>query len=424
MFMVARPGDWIISPFQCERCWFINLYQRLPRQTTQDDVAQDTIRRANLDMFWSRAASTVRSTMTDVKDIIVKSQAAGRIVPLEKMECWKIGDRSGMGLALLMLEKSVCKGRNSDAYTQFDTVRNIRTAIGSVYTATSQAAELRYCMKGSRNQVLHLYDGPTQTVFVERFVKGMAARMPQKSSQNLPMSGVVVRYVLSVCEKEWWDVTTSPDRKRSVLMLGAYLCVTYGLSLRGNESFWVDANRLCDHILLGKNDVREGHVNVALLGRFKTEDGDRMHVMPIANVSKSGIRFRMWLERLVVWLRKEGNTTDCPAFCDEEGYMLTAPSLEAIMHPFLEEMQSKSVHAEQIPVGLDVREWIRMARSLRRGAENDAIENDTSKTTIELIHRWSAWERSRGAKPGFNMLEHYAHNKSVRYKQISFSRNN
>ncbi len=362
--------------------------------------------------------------MTDVKDVVVRSQAAGREVPLEKMEGWKVGDNSGMGLALLMLEKSVCKGRNSDSYVQFDTLRKIRTAVGSVYAATSQAAELRYCMKGSRNQVLHLYDGPTQTVFVERFVRGMAARMPQESSQNLPMSGVVVRYVLSVCESEWWDESTAPDRRRWVLMLAAYLCVTYGLSLRGNEGFWVDANRLCDHVLLGKNDSREGHINVALLGRFKSEDGDRMHVMPIANASKSGIQYRMWLERLVVWLKEEGNTTDCPAFCDSEGYMLTATSLESVLHPILEDMQSKGKHTEQVPAGLDVKVWIRLARSLRRGAENDALENDTSKTTIELVHRWSAWERSRGAQPGFNMLEHYAHNKSVRYKQISFSRNN
>ena len=88
--------------------------------------------------------------------------------------------------------------------------------------------------------------------------------------------------------------------------------------------------------------------------------------------------------------------------------MLTALSLEAILQPILEDMQLQSKHAEQIPAGLDVREWIKMARSLRRGVENDALENDTSKTTIELIHRWSAWERSRGAQPGFNMLEHYA----------------
>ena len=38
------------------------------------------------------------------------------------------------------------------------------------------------------------------------------------------------------------------------------------MSLRGNEGFLIDANRLCDHILLDKNDDREVHINVALLG--------------------------------------------------------------------------------------------------------------------------------------------------------------
>ena len=110
-----------------------------------------------------------------------------------------------------------------------------------------------------------------------------------------------------------------------------------------------------------------------------------MHVMPIANVSRSGIKFRMWLERLVTWLKKEGNDKDCPAFCDVDGYMLTTSSLEAIMHPIMESMQGMTKFAETIPVGLEVSEWFRMERSLRRGAENDALDNGTSKTTIELI---------------------------------------
>ena len=424
MYLVARPGDWIVAPFQCEACWFINVYNRRPTTRLADVVALDTIRRANLDMFWSRASSTLKSIMSQVKDTISRCNAAGRRVVLEEMEPWPIGDSSGMGTALLMLEKSVEPGKNSDSYMQFSTVRKLRSARASVYAATSQAASLRYCLKGSLNHVLHLNDGPTQTVFLERFVKGMEARMPQDSRRNLPLDGDMVRHLLSVLEREWLDVCTLPDRRRWVLMLGAYLAVGYGLSLRGNEVFWVDAGRLCEHILDGKYDSRAGHVSVALVGRFKSEDGDRMHVMPIANTSKSGIKFRMWLERLVSWLKEEGNTSNCPAFCDEEGYMLTSASLEAVMHPILEEMQGMRRFEESIPVGLDVRQWFRMERSLRRGAENDAIDNGTGNTTIELIHRWSAWERSRGAQPGFNMLEHYAYNKRIRYNQISFSYNN
>jgi hypothetical protein len=362
--------------------------------------------------------------MTPVKEIVSQCKVVGRSVALAGMEPWIVGDRSGMGIAMLMLEKSVRKGRNSDSYMQFGTIRKLRSAAASVYAATSQAAELRYCLKGPKNHVLHLYDGPSQTVFMERFVKELEARMPQDSMRNLPMTGDMVKHVHSVLEREWLDICTTPERKRQVLMLGAYLSVAYGLSLRGNEAFWVDAGRLCEHILDGKDDAREGHVNVALVGRFKSEDGDRMHVLPIANVSKSGLKHRMWLERLVAWLKEEGNTRDCPAFCDEEGYMLTSAELEAVMHPILADMQARPEFAESMPVGLDVRQWFRMQRSLRRGAENDALDNGTSEPTIELIHRWNAWERSRGAQPGFNMLEHYAFNKRIRYKQISFSRNN
>jgi len=112
-----------------------------------------------------------------------------------------------------------------------------------------------------------------------------------------------------------------------------------------------------------------------------------MHVMPIANNSKSGIKFRMWLERLVKWLKEEGNTGNCLALCDEEGYMLTSVSLEAVMRPILKDMQGLHKFEESTPVGLDVTQWFWMERSLRLGAENNDIDNGTSNTTIELIHR-------------------------------------
>ena len=37
-FLVARKGEWCLSPFQCERCWFVNMCGRLP----VDGSAQDT----------------------------------------------------------------------------------------------------------------------------------------------------------------------------------------------------------------------------------------------------------------------------------------------------------------------------------------------------------------------------------------------
>ena len=48
--------------------------------------------------------------------------------------------------------------------------------------------------------------------------------------------------------------------------------ITFGYSLRGNEGFWVDSERLRNFIDVGKFDAKVPHVLVAAMGRFKGED--------------------------------------------------------------------------------------------------------------------------------------------------------
>jgi hypothetical protein len=196
--------------------------------------------------------------------------------------------------------------------------------------------------------------------------------------------------------------------------------VTFGYSLRGNEGLGVDAQRLGDNIGVGKHDPRAGHVLVSLLGRFKGEEGDRMHVFPLANVTRSGIRIRLWLERLARVLRVEGKT-NCPAFCDEDGYQLSTGDLEAVMHPVIRKLQADPSQPDVVPAGLNVEEEFRMARSLRRGSESEALDQGLPASTIRMVNRWGSYERNRGAEPGFSMLEHYAASTHTRYKQISYS---
>ena len=90
----------MIAPFQCDRCWFLNLHGRLPVVTSlSDDRELALIRRANLDMLWSREASTVAQTVSSLKELVSGAKAAGRLIPLEEMTPWKIGDDEGMGIA-------------------------------------------------------------------------------------------------------------------------------------------------------------------------------------------------------------------------------------------------------------------------------------------------------------------------------------
>ena len=421
-YLVGRPADGAVTPFQCDECWFVNLFGRKPiTSSVSDEWNLDLIRRANLDMMWSRdSKGTLSGIKGQLKYILKRAKLYGRKVTLAPFTPWPLEDKEGMGIAITMLEKSIEKGRLNDAYQQFSSVRKLRSAAADVYGATYLASSLRYNLKKT-NRVFHLEEGPTQTIFLERMVAGMEARMPKDDSRNLPMNSTMILYILDELENRLFHPRVSRHDRRLLIMTGAYLVIAYGYSLRGYEGFWVDAQRLCDNITVGKHDERCPHLIVPLLGRFKAESGDRMHVFPLANVTSSGIAIRLWVERLVKLLKEE-RKVECPAFCDNEGYQLYASVLEEVYHPILTQMQSDPNHRDVIPRGLDVTKWYMLSRSLRRGAENQALDNDIDDTTIELVHRWNKYEKARGKQPkGFNMLHHYAASAATRYRQLSFS---
>ena len=79
----------------------------------------------------------------------------------------------------------------------------------------------------------------------------------------------------------------------------------------------------------------EPHWLVTVMGRFKGEDGDRIYPLPLVNLSFSGIRIRMWLERLVALFKEEGKT-NCPNLCHMEGCILSTAAIESAFHRILE----------------------------------------------------------------------------------------
>ena len=152
--MVARNGDWCIAPFQCDSCWFLNIHDRRPREGSfADKLELMFIRRVSLDMFWSRESSTVLGTTSRLKGIIKGSTTKGRPVPLEPFPPWPLGDSAGMGIALLMLEKSIEPGRNSADYKQFDSCRPLRSAASNVFAASSLGASKPLVLKSTKGEV-------------------------------------------------------------------------------------------------------------------------------------------------------------------------------------------------------------------------------------------------------------------------------
>jgi hypothetical protein len=60
-FKAARSGEYLMIPFQCDRCHFVNIKKREPEkiQKLVDKTLIVGIRRANLDSFWYRETTTV-----------------------------------------------------------------------------------------------------------------------------------------------------------------------------------------------------------------------------------------------------------------------------------------------------------------------------------------------------------------------------
>ena len=123
--------------------------------------------------------------------------------------------------------------------------------------------------------------------------------------------------------------TLDYDIRRWLLLVGYYLMITFVLSLRGNEGFMMDAGALARHINCGKGDREENpHAVIPLLGRFKGEDGGRLHLMLVSPYTDSGFEVRKWTEAVITLLSGDGNLSG-PVMCDKEGMMMASSEVDA-----------------------------------------------------------------------------------------------
>ena len=157
---------------------------------------------------------------------------------------------------------------------------------------------------------------------------------------------------------------------------------------------------------------------MSLVGFFKAETGERKHVLSLANITQSGIRVRVWLESIVQILLQEKN---CPAFCDEDGFILMSRGIEKVMHPIIESLQVSFGLEQALPKGIEVTTFYRCDRSFRRGAANTALMCKVKREAIEFVNRWRSFKQHQGKSPSLPILWHYADGESTRPLQLDFT---
>ena len=337
-YLVARSGDHLQCPFQCDLCIFRTLKGMEPGRQLADRALQRCIRRINLDALWARDPKTVASTRNATTRGIALSMTVGIAPPYPNLGTFPLQDTQGFGVAVQMVLASLNKGTYAD-YCQFDSIRGYRTAHANVYRASATGSGRTMVMIDQDNSCKRVTSSPTESDRFGRFTRGCKLRMGQISKSDLAMSvDTVVLYMDKIEARALQSV--DPKTQRLWVSVGAYSLLCYVGSLRGNEGFLLDLYGLRLYLGEGKTQNDKAHIVAPLMGRFKNELGERYHLILLAATTASGLNPREWLEWLVTVRQEEGRTRG-PAFCDEAGMVAYSRNYEDLFIEVLSEIQEE-----------------------------------------------------------------------------------
>lgn len=404
--MEARDGDSFMTPFQCDKCVFQNIQFRDPNpRLAQDRLLRSCALRVILDAFWARESRTVKSNGAALRRALKIGEELGMNPIFKDPGPMPLEDNWGYGVAITMVKASLEKGKYGD-YTQFDTIRSYRSVYSNYFRTTASGCGAVLTLGDEDGKRKHFTRCATNSEWFARFSLGCKKRMGQDVRQNLALGPKVVRGILELLVEEIEGAMEAP-RVRELVTIGAFIATCYCGSFRGSEPFMLDLLALRKWIERGV-DGEEGSASfviVPLLGRFKGEQKERQHLLPVASKTRSGIEPRKWLEALIQVRAAEGRT-DGPAICDEEGYVMEFGDVDSEFKRLARELQER--RPDLIKPEVDVDTEISIFRSLRRGAESEAKARGVSNSDQDVMNRWRNWEQARGRDPARPMRDRYA----------------
>jgi hypothetical protein len=171
---------------------------------------------------------------------------------------------------------------------------------------------------------------------------------------------------------------------------------------------------------MNHSDPEKRHTLAALLGRFKTETGEKYHLMPlVARETASGLKPGLWMERMLEWFREQGIGYG-PVFRSSDGDRAKALDFQVPIFEKLLEIQLDL--PELISRDVDVVEEYGLSCLFRRGADTRAVNAGVWDADVDLNCRWRTVENSKGKSPQLRMQHHYAEVKQMLASFLRFSK--
>jgi hypothetical protein len=303
-----------------------------------------------------------------------------------------------------MLLHSRRPGRYSQNYTQFDTIRKLRSSFSNHCRASAKSNRVSLALGDQKGRYQRFSADPCASFWFYRFIEGARHRMGQDWRPNKALVIDLLLLLLEAVELKIREAVSLQDENRW-LVFHAFLVVCYTVSLQGCEGFLLDLAGLNQKFGSGG----EKYVVLALLGQIKGESGDRAHLIPCVPLTSSGIDVRSSVARLIEFKRARGDVNG-PAISDLAGNVLSHGAMNDSLLEVLEELFG--THRELFPVSIPDKETLRQRvqvyRTLRRTSDTQALEMKVGQTDIDVVNRWKSLERADGNRPQRPMRQYYA----------------
>ena len=181
-YLVGIDGAFLVTPFQCDHCWFVNLERREPHHHSfKDERLLGYIRRANLDIIWSRAPGTIANAKNGIKHLLQSWRELGMTMDLPALGPWVVGDKVGFNVALGMLKYAQRPGNNRSTHMQFESIRKLRTAYAHLHANARLASNPdATSFKAQKGDLFNITDSPTDSKLFQMFMRGLLLRMENK----------------------------------------------------------------------------------------------------------------------------------------------------------------------------------------------------------------------------------------------------
>ena len=415
-YNVGIDGSHLMTCFQCDLCVFRTLFKRNPSSVRTDIENLMIIRRMNLDSIWSREPSTIQNNRRNLAKIIKNCEGRGFEPQLPQLGPCPFEDTMGFSVAFSMLIHSRHKGRHAKTHTQFATIRQQRAAFTNLYLASAEAASLPNSVTNNSQAKFLLGKCPTNSIWYQRWSKGCETRMGYVIKQDRALSIDLLMKMIEVLSKTIVESPLGSNNQLSACMVLTYVTISFAASLRGNEGMKLDFGALLLHLNEGKTTsqikstakVTKAHVIIPLRGRFKGESGERCHLLPLINVTKTGIQIRETIE-LFIKVRQHCNLPKSGwGFVKIDGSKMSFQEMNDLFTSCIESIQMEDSENRLKLENTDVREEYSINRSCRRGSTTHAQNQGIPADIIQIQNRWSTSENAKGRRPKFNMLETYS----------------